>query len=41
MVKNCVDFLDGKSRLISTINDGVKAIEVIYSIIDKIKKVKN
>ena len=41
MVQNCVDFLDGKSRLISTINDGVKAIEVIYSIIDKIKKVKN
>ena len=39
MIKNCMDFLDGKNRLISTLNDGVKAIEVINDIICKIKKI--
>lgn len=39
MVKNSIDFLDGKSKLISSLNDGIKAIEVIYDIINKIKKV--
>ncbi len=38
MINNCIDFLDGKNKLISSLNDGIKAIEVIYEIIDIIKK---
>jgi predicted dehydrogenase len=38
VVKNCVDFLDGNNKLLSTLNDGLKVIEDIYIIIDKLKK---
>ncbi len=37
MVQNCVDYLDGKSKLISTLNEGIKVLQVLYKIIDKIK----
>jgi predicted dehydrogenase len=37
MVQSAVDYLDGKSPLSSSINDGVKVLKSIYDIIDEIK----
>jgi hypothetical protein len=37
MIKNCIDFLDGKTSLASTLNDGIFNLEIIYDIINKIK----
>lgn len=38
MVQNCVDYLDRKNKLVSTLNEGVNVLQVLYEIIDKIKQ---
>jgi hypothetical protein len=32
MVQNCVDFLDGKEPIASTLDDGIEAIKIIEKI---------
>jgi len=36
MVSNCVDFLDGKNKLNSTLEEGLKTLSILYNIADLI-----
>ena len=40
MITNCVNFLTGKEKLLSSLDDGISTLRVLYNIIAKINKSK-
>jgi predicted dehydrogenase len=37
MIKNCTDFLDGSTGLVSPLSEGIKTLKILYGIIKKLK----